>query len=167
MPRERKLPAKLRDSATVEDLEAAEEGSTSAPESPMKLQRKESSSSSSDLASPGEKMNFNNTIGSNVPITNMTHLTSAVNQGIYPAQMGPGNGTVQTEPMYPCGICLKEVDDNDDAILCETGCGKWYHRLCTGLTAAAYGLLTSEGNAEWVCNRCIETKNIPLVKLNS
>lgn len=80
---------------------------------------------------------------------------------------GPNNGGPISEPVYPCGICHKEVDDNDDAILCETGCGKWYHRVCTGLTVAAYNLLTNSINAEWVCNSCIETKKIPLVRLSS
>lgn len=83
---------------------------------------------------------------------------------------GPNNGSSMpslAEPVYPCGICQKEVDDNDEAILCETGCGKWYHRVCTGLTVAAYHMLTNSTSAEWVCNTCIETKNIPLVKLTS
>lgn len=72
-----------------------------------------------------------------------------------------------TTIVYPCGICKRNVDDNDDAILCETGCGLWYHRVCTGLTGLAYNLLTSEDNAEWVCNACIASKTIPLVKLKT
>ena len=35
-------------------------------------------------------------------------------------------------PIYPCGICHKEVHDNDQAILCESGCNFWFHRVCTG-----------------------------------
>lgn len=31
-------------------------------------------------------------------------------------------------PIYPCGICHKEVHDNDQAILCESGCNFWFHR---------------------------------------
>lgn len=73
----------------------------------------------------------------------------------------------QTDPVYPCGICKREVNDNDDAIFCETGCSQWYHRVCTGLTELAYDLLTAEENAEWVCDNCIATKSIPLVKLKS
>ncbi|KAK3727982.1 hypothetical protein QZH41_015933, partial [Actinostola sp. cb2023] len=160
--------------ATMEDLDAAEdEGVGSAPESPLKLQRKESSSSSSDLASPAEKINYHmNSTPSSIhmpAMTNMPHLPPVLNQNRYQGQMlqGPDNGAAPAEPVYPCGICQKEVDDNDDAILCETGCGKWYHRVCTGLTIAAYNLLTNSGSAEWVCNACIETKNIPLVKLIS
>lgn len=71
------------------------------------------------------------------------------------------------DPVYPCGICKREVNDNDDAIFCETGCSQWYHHVCTGLTELAYDLLTAEENAEWVCDNCIATKTIPLVKLKS
>ncbi|KAK6631289.1 hypothetical protein RUM44_005815 [Polyplax serrata] len=67
-------------------------------------------------------------------------------------------------PIYPCGICHKEVHDNDQAILCESGCNFWFHRMCTGLTEPAYQLLTAEVYAEWVCDKCLNSKNIPLVK---
>lgn len=67
-------------------------------------------------------------------------------------------------PIYPCGICHKEVHDNDQAILCESGCNFWFHRVCTGISEAAYHLLTAEVYAEWVCDKCMSTKNIPLVK---
>ncbi|XP_064649618.1 protein pygopus-like [Lineus longissimus] len=68
-------------------------------------------------------------------------------------------------PIYPCGVCHKEVHDNDQAILCESGCNFWFHRNCTGLTEAAYHLLTQEVYAEWVCDKCLAVKNIPLVKM--
>ncbi|CAB0012968.1 unnamed protein product [Nesidiocoris tenuis] len=67
-------------------------------------------------------------------------------------------------PIYPCGVCHKEVHDNDQAILCESGCNFWFHRICTGLTEGAYQLLTAEVYAEWVCDKCLTTKSIPLVK---
>jgi hypothetical protein len=28
-------------------------------------------------------------------------------------------------PIYPCGVCHKEVHDNEQAILCESGCNFW------------------------------------------
>lgn len=31
-------------------------------------------------------------------------------------------------PIYACGKCHKEINDNDQAILCESGCHFWYHR---------------------------------------
>ena len=68
-------------------------------------------------------------------------------------------------PIYPCGICHKEVHDSDQAILCESGCNFWFHRICTGLTEDAFHLLRAEVYAEWVCDKCLSTKNIPLVKM--
>jgi hypothetical protein len=68
-------------------------------------------------------------------------------------------------PIYPCGICRKEVHDSDQAVFCESGCNFWYHRLCTGLTEAAYAMLRNEVYAEWVCDRCLSSGNIPLIKL--
>ena len=43
-------------------------------------------------------------------------------------------------------------------------CLNSFHRICTGLTEAAYHLLTAEVYAEWVCDKCLQSKNIPLVK---
>ena len=68
-------------------------------------------------------------------------------------------------PIYPCGICHKEVHDNDQAILCESGCNFWFHRICTGLTEPAYQMLRHEVYAEWVCDNCLGVKSIPLVKM--
>lgn len=68
-------------------------------------------------------------------------------------------------PIYPCGVCHKEVHENEQAILCESGCNFWFHRLCTGLTEDAFTMLKSEVYAEWVCDRCLHTKNIPLLKV--
>ena len=75
------------------------------------------------------------------------------------------NTNPNAPPIYPCGICHKEVHDNDQAILCESGCNFWFHRSCTGLTEPAYTMLTHEVFAEWVCDRCFGSKNISLVKL--
>jgi len=69
--------------------------------------------------------------------------------------------------LFPCGICTKEVNDEDEAILCEAGCAFWYHRNCTGMSDFAYKSLTNEENAEWVCDKCIATKCVPLVKIKS
>merc|ERR1719251_581142 len=67
-------------------------------------------------------------------------------------------------PISPCGICHKEVHDNDQAILCESGCNFWFHRVCTGLVEAAFHFLTQEIYAEWVCDKCFTQKDVPLVK---
>ncbi|OTF79599.1 protein pygopus-like protein [Euroglyphus maynei] len=61
-------------------------------------------------------------------------------------------------PTYQCGFCRKEIHDNDQAILCESGCNFWYHRICVGISERAFLLLTQEVYAEW---------NIPLIKFKS
>ncbi|OQR68524.1 protein pygopus-like [Tropilaelaps mercedesae] len=77
-------------------------------------------------------------------------------------QVGGGNGS----PLHhsPCGMCHREVHDNDQAVLCESGCSLWFHRICTGLTEAAFHMLAQEAAAEWVCDRCVHTRNVPLVR---
>ena len=50
------------------------------------------------------------------------------------------------------------------ALLCESGCNFWYHRICTGLAETAFQLLTQEVYAEWVCDNCVSTKDIAVVK---
>merc|ERR1719273_2541595 len=91
---------------------------------------------------------------------------SMSNEKIYP----PGQPMVfnpqnpNAPPIYPCGICHKEVHENDQAILCESGCNFWFHRVCTGLEEAAFHFLTQEIYAEWVCDNCFKNKEGPLVK---
>ena len=70
-------------------------------------------------------------------------------------------------PIYQCGFCRKEIHDNDQAILCESGCNFWYHRICVGISERAFILLTQEVYAEWVCDNCNNSKNIPLIKFKS
>lgn len=96
-----------------------------------------------------------------------------------PGQVAPSHGKVyppnqpmvfnpsnpSAPPIYPCGVCHKEVHENDQAVLCESGCNFWFHRMCTGLTQDAFFMLKKEVYAEWVCDRCLNTKSIPLVKL--
>lgn len=68
------------------------------------------------------------------------------------------SGSAPSEPVYPCGICLGEVNDDQEAILCEASCQKWFHRLCTGMTETAYNLLTAETAAVWGCDACMDQK---------
>lgn len=70
-------------------------------------------------------------------------------------------------PIYACGLCHKEVNDNDEALFCESGCNFFFHRACTGLTEAAFQLMSKEIYAEWCCDKCFTSKNIPLVKFKS
>ncbi|KAH9518411.1 hypothetical protein Btru_016763 [Bulinus truncatus] len=80
-----------------------------------------------------------------------------------PMVFNPSNPSAP--PIYPCGVCHKEVHENDQAVLCESGCNFWFHRMCTGLTQEAFSMLKAEVYAEWACDKCLNSKNIPLVKL--
>ena len=59
-----------------------------------------------------------------------------------------------------CGICDKEVRYDDDGILCEAACDRWFHRQCVKLTKMAYQLLQKEISAEWACDGCIATGKV-------
>ncbi|KAM4644233.1 pygopus homolog 2 [Amazona ochrocephala] len=104
--------------------------------------------------------------------------------GFTPGSTGRGAGTPETNSLpppppgkaaggsghqpppglvYPCGACRNEVNDDQDAILCEASCQKWFHRECTGMTENAYGLLTTEASAVWACDFCLKTKEIQSV----
>ncbi|KAL8184532.1 UNVERIFIED_CONTAM: hypothetical protein K2H54_019634 [Gekko kuhli] len=82
-----------------------------------------------------------------------------------PPGKAAGNPGHQPPPglVYPCGVCRSEVNDDQDAILCEASCQKWFHRECTGMTENAYGLLTTEASAVWACDYCLKTKEIQSV----
>ena len=73
----------------------------------------------------------------------------------------PNNPSAPT--VYLCGICQKEVQDNHQAIMCESGCSFWYHRTCTGMTENAFTLLNNEVYAEWVCELCFD-KGVSFIK---
>lgn len=66
---------------------------------------------------------------------------------------------------FPCGLCGEEVKDEDEGVYCESGCEKWFHRQCAGMSKLAYDLLTREDTAEWVCDDCVEAKSIPMVRM--
>uniref|UniRef100_K7GF21 Pygopus family PHD finger 2 n=1 Tax=Pelodiscus sinensis TaxID=13735 RepID=K7GF21_PELSI len=82
-----------------------------------------------------------------------------------PSSKVAGNSGHQPPPglVPPCGACRSEVNDDQDAILCEASCQKWFHRECTGMTENAYGLLTTEASAVWACDFCLKTKEIQYV----
>ncbi|KAK9890125.1 hypothetical protein WA026_008934 [Henosepilachna vigintioctopunctata] len=112
----------------------------------------------------GPPLNNNFMMG---PMNNMYSKPIPVSAGkVYPADqpMVFNAQNPNAPPIYPCGVCHKEVHDNDQAILCESGCNFWFHRGCTGLTETAFSLLTAEVYAEWVCDKCLSSKTIPLVK---
>lgn len=121
--------------------------------------------------------------GGNMPDPRSSHPMSSPRGGGGPMHMGPGGpqsmgkiyppnqsmvfnpANPNAPPIYPCGVCHKEVHENDQAILCESGCNFWFHRMCAGLTEPAFIMLTQEVYAEWVCDKCLNNKNIPLIKM--
>lgn len=114
--------------------------------------------------------NGGNTPGSNPnPPSNSTstpNTQSPLPSGPAPPSTGPGSGPGKLGGpgmVFPCGFCLAEVHDDQDAILCEASCQRWFHRDCTGLTEPAYGLLTRESSAVWACDFCLKTKEIQAV----
>ena len=56
---------------------------------------------------------------------------------------------------YPCIICNKEVNDQCNAISCDT-CNKWIHVKCTALmTWTRYKKLVKSGeNFNYICDIC-------------
>ena len=62
-----------------------------------------------------------------------------------------------SEPIYPCGKCQREVPFDDQAILCEVGCNFWYHLNCTKLSLFTYEQLCNIPNSIFVCDSCIKT----------
>ncbi|XP_041918306.1 pygopus homolog 1 [Alosa sapidissima] len=87
-------------------------------------------------------------------------MTGANKLGAHPSRQSLSS----VEPVYPCGICLNEVNDDQDAILCDASCQKWFHRVCTGMTETAYNLLAAEAAAVWGCDTCMEEKGAQLVR---
>ncbi|GAB6020591.1 hypothetical protein CHUAL_003270 [Chamberlinius hualienensis] len=188
MPRERKNQPRFRGKRASNDSDQDSMGDfrspSSQPGSPITVKKKRRGSNASnppqpspslpDLVPPPPLTGYGETIVASNPFDDTPPTNPAlhakpmtVTSGrIYPVDQpmvfNPQNPNAP--PIYPCGICHKEVHDNDQAILCESGCNFWFHRICTGLTEAAYHLLTAEVYAEWVCDKCLGSKNIPLVK---
>lgn len=90
--------------------------------------------------------------------------TDKARRGGHKVESRSNRRSASSEPIYPCGICLSEVNDDQEAILCEASCQKWFHRVCTGMTETAYNLLTAETSAVWGCDACMEDKGAQLLK---
>ena len=63
---------------------------------------------------------------------------------------------------YPCGICQKNVNKNQKAILC-TNCSNWIHIKCNGTSDTEYNQIMDNNDVlseeeidkiEWFCNKC-------------
>ncbi|XP_053127807.1 pygopus homolog 1 [Hemicordylus capensis] len=120
--------------------------------------------------------NQENSPSKNVENLNSSHANGTPNEPHLPREGGGSekagktplhpsqHGHASSEPVYPCGICTHEVKDDQDAILCEASCQKWFHRVCTGMTESAYGLLTAEASAVWGCDSCMADKDVQLMR---
>ena len=71
---------------------------------------------------------------------------------------------------FPCGICHKNVNNNQKSILC-TGCDHWIHIKCNGTPLEEYNAmidaisqLTQDeiDSIEWLCNKCLILKTSKL-----
>ncbi|XP_077173723.1 pygopus homolog 1 [Paroedura picta] len=111
---------------------------------------------------PAEALNSSQANGT----PNKAHLPcGAAEGGVGPLPLHSGqHDHPPSEPVYPCGICTHEVNDDQDAILCEASCQKWFHRICTGMTESAYGLLTAEASAVWGCDTCMADEDVQLMR---
>ena len=71
--------------------------------------------------------------------------------------------TINANHPYPCGICQKNVNNNQKAIEC-TNCKFWVHINCNGTSRDEYNdiiikntlLNKTEINEDgWLCNKCV------------
>jgi len=86
-----------------------------------------------------------------------------------PMQMGKMYASNQHmfNPQHPnfCGACNREIQGEiDEPIMCGSGCNLWFHRMCVGMSPEAYQFLKKEECAEWVCDNCIQSRQIAPVK---
>jgi len=61
-------------------------------------------------------------------------------------------------PVFPCGLCRREILDNVQAVQCYLGCKFWFHRTCVGISEETFQILLKDPYAEWMCDHCFETK---------
>ena len=70
--------------------------------------------------------------------------------------------TLNATHPYPCGICKKNVNNNQKAISCSN-CKHWIHIKCNGTSATEYNKMIDDNSAlseieidelEWFCNKC-------------
>ena len=60
--------------------------------------------------------------------------------------------------IFPCGLCGKQVSDDDKAICCD-GCNKWIHVSCDQYTTeTAYDDMVHNPSSDpWFCGVCIHS----------
>ncbi|VDP01969.1 unnamed protein product [Soboliphyme baturini] len=95
------------------------------------------------------------------PLNSLSSLSARVYPSDQPMIFTSSNPNAP--PICPCGKCHREIHDNDQAIQCYRGCKFWFHRTCVGLTEDAWHMIVNEPYAEWVCDPCLASKQIPWV----
>ncbi|KAE8281943.1 Cingulin [Larimichthys crocea] len=102
-----------------------------------------------NAASNSGQNNMTNNNGGNTPGSNPNPPSNSTSTPNTQSPLPPGPAAPSTGPgsgpgklggpgmVFPCGLCLAEVHDDQDAILCEASCQRWFHRDCTGLTEPA------------------------------
>ena len=71
------------------------------------------------------------------------------NKGLY-------QNTINAAHPHPCGICQKNVNQNQKYLVCMT-CKYWIHIKCNGSSVNEYENITIPGkqnNLNWVCTKC-------------
>lgn len=60
---------------------------------------------------------------------------------------------------FPCGICDKNVNLNQNAVFCDQ-CEKWIHIKCNNTSNSEYETLQKEpDNKQWICIKCTIINN--------
>ena len=85
-----------------------------------------------------------------------------INNIIESLKNNDNNNSVSAIHPNPCGICYKNVNDNQNAIEC-TKCKNWIHIKCNGTSKEEYNIIKNNNscltedeiiNIEWLCNKC-------------
>ena len=70
-----------------------------------------------------------------------------------------GTGPCNQNIPFPCGLCDKNVNQNQKAVLCDQ-CGKWIHIKCDNISNSDFEILKVEpDNKRLTCIKCTIINN--------
>ena len=70
-----------------------------------------------------------------------------------------GTGPCKQNIPFPCGLCDKNVNQNQKAVFCDQ-CGKWIHIKCNNISNSDFEILKEEpDNKRWICIKCTIINN--------
>ena len=88
----------------------------------------------------------------------MSSSLSKINSVIEKIKYGyePANRNVR----FPCGICEKNVNQNQNAVFCDQ-CDKWVHIKCNNISKIEYETFQKEphNSKHWICIKCTIINN--------